>query len=332
MKMKHARDDIDQRLLNGWQRGFPLVPQPFAEIGRTMGLDEAEVIARLEHLKSVRAISRVGATVRPNTIAASTLAAIAIPDDRIEEVAAIVGAEEGVNHSYLREHKWNLWFVATAPDADSLAASLARIRNRIGLEVLDLPLLRAFNIDLGFSLDAQQANKPDRGLRKSLDLNETDRAMMQVLAKGLQIVPRPFRALANDLAQSETSVISRIQALSDAGYLNRIGVIVRHRALGWSSNAMVVWQVPVKRIADAGKQLATLPGITLCYQRKTLPDVWPFTLYSMIHARSRKQALETLAQAKSLPEMAGVQCEVLFSNRCFKQTGAMIAHPAKVHS
>ena len=39
-----------------------------------------------------------------------------MPDHRIEEVAAIVGAEEGVNHAYLRENRWNLWFVATGPD------------------------------------------------------------------------------------------------------------------------------------------------------------------------------------------------------------------------
>ena len=65
-------------------------------------------------------------------------------------MAALVGAEPGVNHSYLREHRWNLWFVATAPDADALAASLARIGAATGLAVLDLPLLRAFNIDLGF--------------------------------------------------------------------------------------------------------------------------------------------------------------------------------------
>ncbi len=329
MTVTHLRNDIDQRLLDEWQRDFPLVQQPFAVIGQTLGLDQAEVLARLTHLKTTGAISRIGATVRPNTIAASTLAAIAVPEARIDEVAAIISDEEGVNHSYLREHVWNLWFVATAPDMDSLQASLTRIKTRSGLQVLDLPLLHAFNIDLGFSLDTPKANTPDRGLRKSLDLNNTDRLIMQALAKGLQIIPQPFSALANDLDQPETAVIDRIKTLSDAGYLNRIGVIVRHRALGWSSNAMVVWQVPVERIIKAGEQLAVLPGITLCYQRKTMPDVWPYTLYSMIHARSRKQALEMLKQATALPELAGVHHEVLFSSHCFKQTGAMIAHSAK---
>jgi len=327
--MTLARDDIDQHLLEDWQRGFPLVSRPFAEIARKLGINESEVIVRLQQLKACGAISRVGATVRPNTIAASTLAAISAPEGRIEDVAAIIGAEQGVNHSYLRQHEWNLWFVATAPDAEALQTSLARIKSKSGLPLLDLPLLRAFNIDLGFSMCAAHAAKPDPGLRKPLNLIDNDRLIMQALTEGLQIVRQPFEVLADDLEQSEAAVISRIKTLSDAGYLTRIGVIVRHRALGWSSNAMVVWQVPVERIVAAGERLAALPGITLCYQRRTVPGTWPYTLYSMIHARSRNQALEVLEQAKALPELVGVQHEILFSTHCFKQTGAMIAHVSK---
>jgi len=325
-------DDMDQRLLNDWQRDMPLVPRPFEVIGGALGLDEAAVIARLERLKSSGAITRMGATVRPNTIAVSTLAAMAVPEARIDEVAALIGAENGVNHSYLREHHWNLWFVATAPEADSLQGILARLRVQTGLPVLDLPLLRAFNIDLGFNLSHPQAAKPDRGLQEALTLDETDRRIMQALSEGLPLIPRPFSWLANDVKQPENAVISRIKALSEAGYLTRIGVIVRHRALGWSANAMVVWRVPVERIITAGTRLAALPGITLCYQRKTVPDTWPYSLYCMIHARSRAEALEVLERAKTLPELSGIAHEVLFSTHCFKQTGAMIAHREKAGS
>ncbi len=332
MNVVQAHDEIDKRLLDGWQRDFPLVSHPFAVIGQALELNDTEVIARLSHLVTSGAITRVGATVRPNTIAASTLAAIAVPPERIEEVAAIIGAEQGVNHSYLREHHWNLWFVATAPDADSLQSTLERIKTRSGLRVLDLRLLQAFNIDLGFNLNTPQAAKPDCGLLKTLTLNDADRRIMQTLSKGLPLTPQPFTQLAQDLAQPEVDLIARIQTLSDAGYLTRIGVIVRHRALGWSSNAMVVWQVPVDRVVAAGEQLAVLPGITLCYQRKTAPDVWPYTLYSMIHARSRAQALEVLEQAKALPALKGIAHEALFSTHCFKQTGAMIAYPKEAVS
>ncbi|WP_457645173.1 siroheme decarboxylase subunit beta [Profundibacter sp.] len=327
--MAHTPDPVDQRLLDEWQRDFPLVSRPFASIGQVLGLSEDQVITRLDRLKAAGAISRIGATIRPNTIAASTLAAIAVPEKRLDEVAAIVGAEEGVNHSYLREHRLNLWFVATAPDDAALQASLKRIENASGLPVLGFPLLRAFNIDLGFSLENPKAHKPDGGLRKTLSLDGIDRLIMQALTQGLLLVSHPFAMLADDLGLSETVVLNRIRRLSDAGYLTRVGVILRHRALGWRSNAMVAWQVPVDRIIPAGEALAALPGVTLCYQRQTVPDVWPYTLYCMIHARSRHEAMDTLTRATELPELQGVKHEVLFSTHCFKQTGAMIAHSRK---
>jgi DNA-binding Lrp family transcriptional regulator len=324
--MTQLQDDIDQRLLNGWQRDLPLVSRPFAVIGQALGLPEARVLARLNRLKESGAISRIGATIRPNTIAASTLAAIAVPENRIKDIAHIIGQEKGVNHSYLREHETNLWFVATAPDTTALQDTLNRIKARSGLPVHSFPLLRAFNIDLGFNLDGPKSNALDQGVLQKLKLDDTDRQIMQALAQGLRLISRPFAALASSLGMLEPRVLERIKRLSDAGYLTRVGIILRHRALGWRSNAMVVWQVPVEQVIAAGKRLAALPGITLCYQRQTVPGVWPYTLYCMIHARSRNEAMDVLTEAANLPELAGIRHEVLFSTHCFKQTGALIAH------
>ena len=120
-------DPLDTRLLDEFQRDLPLVDRPFASIGQAIGLSEAEVLSRLSRLQATGAVARVGATVRPNTAGASTLAAMAVPGTRIDEVAALIGAEPGINHSYLREDGWNLWFVATAPDKAALQAMLDRI-------------------------------------------------------------------------------------------------------------------------------------------------------------------------------------------------------------
>jgi DNA-binding Lrp family transcriptional regulator len=250
---------------------------------------------------------------------------MAVPEDRIEDVAEIVGAEPGVNHSYLREDAWNLWFVATAPDGAALEAALARIGRRSGLRVLDLRLLQPFNIDLGFRLapGARREMSESRPVRADV-LQETDRPILQALTAGLPLVPRPFRAVAETLSRSEGDVITRIGALSDAGLLTRVGVIVRHRAIGWSANAMVVWQLPEDRIVAAGQALARHRGVTLCYRRLTVPGIWDYPLYSMIHARSRTEALSILAEAAALPELAGATHRALFSTRCFKQTGALL--------
>lgn len=143
---------VDKRLLNDFQRDFPLEPRPFARIAETLGLSEDDVLERVGVLRNRGAISRVGAVVRPNAVGASTLAAMAVPADRLDEVAAIVNAEPAVNHNYERENEINLWFVVTAADAAGVREVLKRIESKTGLKVLDLPLERAFHIDLGFEL------------------------------------------------------------------------------------------------------------------------------------------------------------------------------------
>lgn len=314
-------DAADQQLLNDFQRDFPLVPRPYAEIGARLGLTGQEVTARLEALIRAGHISRIGATVRPNTAAASTLAALAVPLARIDEVAAVVGAEPGVNHSYLRESPdWNLWFVATAPDAEALAAALARIEAATGLPVLDLRLKRAFNIDLGFCLTGARRARPERPAADLSVLRDDDRPLLQALSRGLPLVPRPYALEGRD----EAHVIDRIAALSRAQIITRLGVIVKHRALGWTANAMVVWQLPEARIPAAGSALAGVPGVTLCYQRVTVPGLWDWGLFSMIHARSRAEAMAVLDRARALPQLKGLAPRVLFSTRCFRQRGALI--------
>jgi DNA-binding Lrp family transcriptional regulator len=155
--MKHETlnlklDDVERRLLNDFQQDFPLSATPYADMARSLGVTEEEVLARLHELKQAGAISRVGAVVRPNTVGVSTLAAMAVPPEELEAVAAIVNGYTEVNHNYEREHRLNLWFVVTAPDVTHLTAVLDEIAGRCGYEVLSFPLVEDYHIDLGFEL------------------------------------------------------------------------------------------------------------------------------------------------------------------------------------
>jgi DNA-binding Lrp family transcriptional regulator len=150
--MKPELTDLDQRLLNDFQRDFPLSPAPYAEIARRLGVTENDVLARLEALTRAGAVSRVGAVVRPNTVGVSTLAAMAVPAVALASVAALVNGYPEVNHNYERENHLNLWFVATSTDVARLQDVLEEIAVRTGYEVLSLPLEEDYHIDLGFEL------------------------------------------------------------------------------------------------------------------------------------------------------------------------------------
>lgn len=145
-------DHLDQRLLNEFQQDFPLDSRPYAVLGERLGIGEDEVMDRLARLSRGGSISRVGAVFRPHAVGGSTLAAMAVPEDRLEAVAELVSAFPEVNHNYQREHRLNLWFVVTASSKARVAEVLAEISQSAGLQVLDLPLLEHFHIDLGFDL------------------------------------------------------------------------------------------------------------------------------------------------------------------------------------
>ena len=147
-----ATSELERRIVDLYQREFPLDPDPYKKIGDRLGVSEEAVIEALDRLKTRGSISRIGAVVTPNKVGASTLAAMAVPTQRLDEVAALVSGYEAVNHNYEREHAFNLWFVVAGPSRQMVNAVLSDINARTGIEVLDLPLEGAYHIDLGFKV------------------------------------------------------------------------------------------------------------------------------------------------------------------------------------
>lgn len=310
-------------LLDRWQRDFPLVLRPFATLAEALGLDEDLVIARTHDMKARGLISRVGAVVRPNTAGASTLAALAVPPARLEAVAHRVNAEPGVNHNYEREHEINLWFVSTAQDRAALEDTLARISADTGLEILDLPLERAYHIDLGFPLsDDRESRRSLSPERPCIEANERDRALLAALEDGLPLVHRPYAAIAEALGRCECEVIEDLRRLVEGGVVSRFGYVVRHRKLGFRANAMAVWDLPDESVDRVAAGFAARPFVTLCYRRPRRLPRWPYNLFCMIHGRERAKVERQIAELNADAGTGDLPQAVLFSRRCFKQRGA----------
>ncbi|HSH46980.1 MAG TPA: Lrp/AsnC family transcriptional regulator [Halomonas sp.] len=148
----HQLDVADRRLLDRYQRGLPVCSRPFAVMGRELGLSEDALIGRLERLQSLGVLSRVGPVFEHTRAGASLLAAVAVPDAQKESYAKLINQAPGINHNYAREHRYNLWFVMTAPDQATLTQRLDALEARLDRPVLRLPMLEGFHIDLGFPL------------------------------------------------------------------------------------------------------------------------------------------------------------------------------------
>jgi len=150
MSVELTVDDIE--LLNKVQKNFPLCSDPFTEIGKSLSRDKTEIIQRLNQLKESGFISRFGGVNNHKKMGASTLAALKVPPARIDEVAEFVNSFEEVNHNYLRENEFNMWFVVTAASENLLEKVLTRLTQESGCELLNLPMLKSHHIDLAFKI------------------------------------------------------------------------------------------------------------------------------------------------------------------------------------
>lgn len=313
---------LDFRLLNDFQRGFPLCAEPYGELAERLDTSADAVMEALARLARAGAVSRVGAVFRPGAVGASTLAVMAVPPERLAEVARSVNGLAGVNHNYEREHRFNLWFVASDADADSLRGALRRIESATGIEVVSLPLVEEYHIDLGFDLAGGEHARtvaPRRPQRAAC--SDGQRRLIAALETGLDFVARPYAALAGRAGWSEARVLAQLRRWIRRGVIRRFGVVVRHLELGWSANAMCVWDVPDANVRMQGERLAAQPEVTLCYRRERAPQ-WRHNLYCMIHGRERSEVARALERLRRCCGLAGYESEVLFSARRFKQTGA----------
>jgi siroheme decarboxylase len=319
--------NLDFQLLNDFQRDFPLCPAPFAELAARLGVAEKVVLGRLESLRREGKISRVGAVFAPKRIGASTLAAMAVPPERLEAVATAVNRFPEVNHNYEREHRYNLWFVVTAASEGRLQASLGAIEKAAGYPLLTLPLVEEFHIDLGFCLNGgqQKCVAAARPVQPAALMDEAERRLVSVLQEGLPLFIRPFALIAERIGASESDVLGRIGRWLEEGAIKRFGVVVRHHELGYRANAMLVHDIADERVSELGRALAEEPAVTLCYRRpRRLPD-WPYNLFCMIHGRERGEVEATIADLRQRHGLQDSPHEILFSLTRFKQNGARYA-------
>ncbi|TYO94997.1 Lrp/AsnC family transcriptional regulator [Desulfallas thermosapovorans] len=148
-------------------------------------------------------------------------------------------------------------------------------------------------------------------------LTELEKKIVRELQQGLPLVERPYQAIAQRIGLSEKELMIKINEMISNGMIRRFGAALRHQDLGFTANAMVVWDVPEERAATVGRLLAGLPEVTHCYQRPRQPG-WPYTIFTVIHGQTRVQCEQL---AKKMAEKTGVtNYKLLFSTAELKKS------------
>ena len=144
-----ALDPTDALLLRRLHGGFPLTEAPYADVAHELGLSEDEVIGRLRRLLDDGALTRFGPLFQIERAGGQfVLAAMQVPEERFDAVAAQVNALPEVAHNYRREHRFNMWFVLACMSPDEADAACARIERATGLRVYAFPKEKEFFVEL----------------------------------------------------------------------------------------------------------------------------------------------------------------------------------------
>ena len=156
-------------------------------------------------------------------------------------------------------------------------------------------------------------------------MNATDEAIVRATQAGLPLVPEPWRAVAQAVGIPQDELAARVSAMLADGRVRRIGAVPNHYALGYTANAMTVWDVADEAVDELGAAVGALEFVSHCYRRpRRLPE-WPYNLFAMVHGRTRADTEVRLAEIRALLGKALRTSDVLYSTRILKKTGLRLA-------
>ena len=309
-------DDLDKRLLNLMQGRFPLQPRPYAAVATEAEISEDETLARVGRLVRERIIREVTPIYDTRALGyQSMLVAAKVDAEHPQRAAAIVNSHPGVSHNYLRTHDFNLWFtVAVEPDsALGLDGTLEVLQRLTGAEsIRQLPTLKLFKIRMDLEMEkgtaalaaAAQAVEPAELEPQPYD--DFDVAVIRATQGHQPIVAEPYAEPAARLGLPVDRLLEHLEGMRERRLLRRVAAILFHRRAGFSANGMGVWNVPGERIPELGPRMASVRGISHCYQRPTYPD-WPYSVFTMAHGRSKEECdaiLDSIAELTGIEERA----------------------------
>lgn len=144
-------DELDRRIINALQGGFPVAENPYAEVAACLGTTESELIARLGRLLKDGVLSRFGPMYHAERLGgALSLAAMKIPQQDFERVVQLVNAMPEVAHNYARDHAFSMWFVLATETLQQQSETIERIEQTTGYKVYNMPKIKEYFIGLRF--------------------------------------------------------------------------------------------------------------------------------------------------------------------------------------
>lgn len=148
-------------------------------------------------------------------------------------------------------------------------------------------------------------------------VSELDKKIIRLLQGEFPLVAEPYKVLAEKIGITEEELLARIAAMRAEKKIRKVGAVLRHREVGFTSNALCVWDVPDVRVDEVARHMAEHPRVSHCYDRNRAAD-WPYNLYTMIHGFSQDEC-EAIAAALAAETGIGER-RMLYTKHEWKKT------------
>lgn len=142
-------DELDKRIINSLQAGFPICAAPYQQVAAQLGISEDALLTRLQALLDDGLLSRFGPMYHAEEMGGGlSLAALKAPAEDFDRIADIVNAFPEVAHNYARNHALNMWFVLATETPEQIEQVISRIEQQTALKVYNMPKIREYFVGL----------------------------------------------------------------------------------------------------------------------------------------------------------------------------------------
>lgn len=343
--------ELELRILDVIQDGFPIEDRPYAVIGKLVDEDEQSVFDAVENLRTSGVIRRIGGVYDTKRLGlVSRLCAGRVPESYcdfdgatnrpqtdLEKFAAAVMDVPAITHNYVRSHEYNVWFTVIAENEPALQSIIDKLMKVTALhDVHSMPAKKMFKINTVMGKAAGSKQGTDEKMERrgmgsefagmAAPLSESDKVRIRLLSGDLPHSLTPFTDLFQGVilsgAKNLETILGEARADLSSKRMRRFGAVLRHQQAGFPCNAMVCFDIGASGefsmdTSAAGAVLAANHHVSHCYERPAF-EGFPYNVYGMFHAQSDEELSQFVTEAAAT--LGNPKYAVLHSVRELKKT------------
>ena len=295
-------------------QGF--VREPFGQIARLSGVEEAEVLHRIKAMLNAGTIRRVRQTLLATNLADGALVAWKVPDDKLDGAFGFMFRQDPFSgHVVVRStdsgtagSEYKLWTTIKVPQGFGLERHTNILLKKVGGEkVKIMPAKGIFTLGVGHVRrktiePGSRADRPAGMIRTEVvELNDLEWRVLTALKREFtteEIVGSPWRNRAKEADLPLELFFSVAEDLDRRKIIGRFSTFLEHVKPSTGGirvtrfNGLFHWAVPHGMEIRAGSEVGRHEILTHCYWREAGPEFGDVNIMAVAHGTEKRRLLD----------------------------------------